>query len=194
MLASWSEMLFSNTADHTTTSASAAEVTLLAGTNMQPYIPAGFFLPNTARGRSLLIVASGVMGCNSTPTYTFQFRLSTTQGSSTLSGTLIGQTAALACTGTLADKAFEAYLRVTCNIPGMGTTNCTLNCDGFIKAPGILASPFEYPISLGTPPSATWTATIDGALNQYLNFSVTPSASHASNILTCKRLWMMALN
>ncbi len=187
MYASWTELLYRNTADFTALDTFTAEASLLAGTNLLPVIPAFFF--NQPAGRALKIMARGVLSSTGTPTYTFQARLGTTAGSAYLSGTSVGVSAALTTASGASAKQWRLEIDLICTIPGNGTTTCTIAGAGQISSSG-LASPFIYPM----PDSATWTYTLDGGLNQFLNLSVTCSASDAANTIRCKQLLCLALN
>lgn len=190
----WAKTLFQNQAGFTAFNTSAAEGSLLAGTNQQPVIPATFFDGNEAFGRTLLIEAEGVMGTTSTPTIIFQLRLGTTAGSTFLSGTSVGVTAAITTASGVSNKYWYLRATLTCFTPGIGTGNTTLSGAGYVTSPGAFASPFTYAIEPTTPDTATWTSVIDNSLTQYMNLSVTWSASSASNTITCKRLTVLALN
>lgn len=189
-----SELLFANRADFTPLASFTSEASLLAGTNQQPVIPALFFNDNKGFGRSISFMARGVLGSTSTPTYTFQARLGTTAGSAYLGGTSVGVSAAITTASGVTNKWWELRLDLTCYTPGIGTNNTTLSGAGYVRSPGGFASPFGYAIEPTTPDTATWTATIDSALTQYFNLSVTCSASSASNTITCKQLWVHGWN
>lgn len=188
------EQMFVNTADYTAFNTSSAEGSLLAGTNEQPIIPATFFFNKQGRHRCIRLIASGVLGTTSTPTIIFQVRAGTTSGSSFLSGTSLGVSAAITTASGVTNQAWELVLDLQCNTTGIGTGNTTLSGAGWVNSPGGFASPFSYALEPTTPPTATWTATIDNSLTYYLNLSVTWSASSASNTITCKKLWLLGLN
>ncbi len=190
----WAETIFVNRADHSAVASFTSEASLLSGTNQQPVFPALFFNGRQGVGRSVRIIGKGVLSSTSTPTYTFSFRLGTTAGSSYLSGTAVGVTAAITTASSITNKYFEFQLDLTCYTPGIGSGNTTLSGAGYIMSPGGFASPFIYPIEPTTPDTATWTATIDAASTQYLNCSVACSASSASNTITLKQLLVLGLN
>jgi hypothetical protein len=193
----WTELFFCETADHTALASSAAEGSLLAGTNLQPVIPANFFAPGgsgAGRLRAIRIEAAGILGTTGTPTITFQLRSGTTQGSSDLSGASIGVSAAITTGSGVSNKQWGLVMDLSCRTAGMGTNNTTLSGSGWVWSPTGFASPFWYPLQITTPDTATWTATINGALTQYLNLSATWSASSASNTATCKLLRVSGLN
>lgn len=188
------EQIYQNATDFTAVASTASEASLLSGVNEQPILPATFFLNPQATRRSISILGRGVFGTTGTPTITFQFRLGTTSGSSFLSGTSVGVTAAITTASGVTNKFFEFRLDLTCRTPGVGTGNTTLFGAGYVASYSGFGSPFFYPIEPSTPDTATWTSTVDGALTQYLNCSVTWSASSASNSITLKDLKMFGNN
>lgn len=184
----WAERIFSNRADYTAFNTSSSEGSLLSGLNVQPVLPALFFDGNRGFGRGVSFQAQGVLGTTSTPTITWQTRLGTTSGSSFLSGTSCGVSAAITTASGVTNKWWLTRLDLTCNTPGIGSGNCTLSGAGYTTSPGGYASPFTYPLEPTTPDTATWTITIDDSVTQYFNLSVTWSASSSSNTATCKQL------
>lgn len=189
----WASMYYANRADFTALSSFTSEASLLQGQNQQPYIPAGFFDGPRGFGRTLTFQASGVFSTTGTPTYTFQTRLSTTVGATTLSGSSIGVSAAITTGSGVTDKMWTLELNLTCNTPGQGTGNTTLNAFGWVRSGGF-AAPYEYPLEVTTPDTATWTQTLDATLTYYFNLSVTCSASSASNAIRCKSLRAFSWN
>jgi hypothetical protein len=191
----WTECIFANRADFTAYAPNnTSEGSLLAGVNEQPVIPALFFDGTKAFGRTISILARGVLGTSGTPTITFQARLGTTSGSSSLSGTSVGVSAAITTASGVTNKYWELRLDLTCDTPGIGSGNTTLSGAGYVMSPGGFASPFIYPLEPTTPDTATWTATIDNSVTQYLNLSCTFGTANASNTITLKQLLMMGLN
>ncbi len=192
--ASWSDLSFVNTADYGAYASSSSEGTLLGTVNDQPIIPALFFFNRFGKGRTIKIEASGVLSTTGTPTIIFQLRMGTTSGSATLTGASIGVTQAITTSSGVTNKRWALEATITCYTPGVGTGNTTLSGSGEVRSPGGFASPFNYPVEITTPDTATWTQTIDCSLQQYINLSATWSASSSSNTITCKQLLMHALN
>ena len=189
----WTELLYANTSDFGAYASSAVEGSLLTpGPKTQPVIPATYF--EKTIGRSISIVARGVLSVTGTPTIIFQARLGTTQGSTFLSGTSVGVSAAITTIVGVTNKWWELRLDLTCDTIGQGTGNTILSGSGYVASPGGFASPFVYPLEPTTPDTATWTATIDDAITQYLNLSATWSANSASNTITVKQLLAYGLN
>ena len=189
MKAEWTRPLFQSVADHTAHASSASEGSLLAGTNLQPVLPA-FFWGTQDRGKSLHVRAAGVFSTTGTPTLTFQLRLGPTAGSAYLSGTSIGVSAAITTSSGVTNKPWFLEYHVVGRTPGIGTTNATLSGYGLIWSGGGFASPFFYHF----PDGATWTYTLDGGLTQYFQISCTWSASSASNTITLKDLEVLESN
>ena len=196
MKASWTDLLYTNVADFTALSSFTSEASLLAGPNQQPVFIGNTVWANSQDvGKVIRIEAEGIVGSTGTPTYTFQLRLDDTQGSSDLSGASIGVSAAITTQSGVSTQWWNLVLDLTCTVAGQGANNVTLKCSGSVRSPGGFAAPYEYSLAPTTPPTGTWTAaTINGALSQYLNLSVTCSANSASNAITCKKLQVSVLN
>lgn len=184
----FNETFFCNEGDHTALASSAAEGSLLAGTNKQPVIPAAHFLFQGGAFRGITLEASGVFSNTATPTLIFQVRLGETAGSSYLSGTSVGVSTAITTTSGVTNVYWYLRLDLICTVRGIGTGNTTLSGAGYVMSPAGFASPFIYPLEPTTPNTATWTSTINGAVTQYVNLSATWSASSSSNTITCKQL------
>ena len=190
----WTECMWINSADYSAFASSSSEGSLLAGVNDQPYLNPPLLLNRLGKGRAFSLFAKGVFSTTSTPTIIFQLRLGTTSGSAYLSGTSIGVTAAITTQSGVTNKYWDLRFDFGVYTPGIGSTNCTLSGAGFVASPGGFASPFIYALEPTTPDTATWTSTIDGSLTQYLNLSVTWSASSSSNTITAKQLALLGLN
>lgn len=184
----YDETFFVNEADHTAHSNSASETSLLAGTNKQPIIPANWLLQQSGAFRGVSITARGVLSTTSTPTIVFQVRFGETAGATFLSGTSVAVSAAITTASGITNALWELRLDLICTVRGIGTNNATLSGAGLVSSPTGFASPFVYQLTPTTPPTATWTSTINAAVTQYLNLSATWSAASASNTITCKQL------
>lgn len=189
----WTECFFVNRSDGSAVASTASETSLLGGLNDQPIIPATFFDGNKV-GKAIYLRAAGVFSNTGTPTLIFQVRSGTTVGSSSLTGASVGVSAAITTASGITNQYWELELWLKQTTPGFGTNNCTLAGAGKVVSPGGFASPFTYAIEPTTPATATWTQTIDASLTQYLNLSVTWSASSASNTITLKDLYCLGLN
>ncbi len=190
----WSELIWANHADATAFNTSASEGSLMTGLNDAPIIPAGYFKGPYGIGRTLGILARGIIGTTSTPTIIFQVRLGTTAGAAFLSGTSVGVSAAITTQSGVSNKWWELRLDLTCYTAGIGTGNTTLSGSGYVSSPNGFASPFVYPLEPSTPDTATWTSTIDLALTYYVNVSVTWGTSSSSNTVTLKQLYLYGQN
>ena len=188
---SFTELFFQNFADQTTLASFTSEASLLAGTNRQAPLPRGVF---GKQGKAFRITAAGVLSCTGTPTYLFTNRIGSTIGASDLTGTAVGVSAAITCQSGISNQGWSLILDIVCRTPGQGANNTTLSCFGWVKSPGGFASPFEYMLTPGGGASATWTATVNNAVDLYPNLSVTCSVSSASNTITCKEYKVEALN
>ncbi len=190
----YTDLLFANTTDFDAKASFTTDFSLLtmASSFIQPAFPANFF--NQEGGRTVRITARGILGVTGTPTWTFTNRLGTTAGSTYLSGTAVGVSAAITAASGIANKYWEMSLLIQSTVRGTGSGQCTLSCSGHIFSPGGFASPFIYALEPTTPDTATWTTTIDGSLTQYLNLSVACNANSASNTIQCKSLQVEALN
>ena len=189
----YTELLFSNYADFTAVASTAAEASLLSGVARQPYLSSGYFTDKKGLMRTIKLIARGVFSTTGTPTIIFQVRMGTTAGSSTLTGASVGVTAAITTGNNTTNGWWHLELDLTCSFPGIGTGNATLFGSGYAMSPAF-ASPFIYPLEPTTPNTATWTQTFAGELNQYINLSMTWSASSASNTITCKQLFLLGLD
>lgn len=187
-MARWLEQKFSNPADYTAKATFTAEASLLAGVKIQPYIRAHAFDSNDGYGKRYRLEASGVLGTTGTPTYIFQVRLGPTVGPASLAGASVGVSAAITTQSGVTNKPWSLRLDINVVTPGQDTGQATLSCFGWVKSPGGFAAPYEYPLEVTTPDTATWTQTRDASVDNYFNLSVTSSASDALNTLTCKML------
>lgn len=191
----WNELMFVNSADYTAFNTSSSEGSLLAGgNNEQPVIPALYFFNKQGRQRTIRLQAQGVCGSTSTPTLTWQLRFGTTSGSSYLSGSSVGVSAAITMASGVSNKYWYLQMIWTLYTTGIGSGNSTLSGAGYVMSPGAFASPFIYAMEPTTPDTATWTQTFDNSVTQYVNLSATFSASSASNTATCKSLLLEGMN
>lgn len=194
MLVGYSQCLFQNRAAHTAVASTSSEASLLAGTNNLPFIPRHYFDPTHGLGKGISLFASGVFSNTGTPTQIFQVRISTTGGSSTLSGTSLGVSAAITTGSGVTDVRWDLEMHWRLSVSGQGTGNSTLDGSGWVASPAGFASPFRYDLEATTPPTATWTTVFDNSLDQFINLSMTWSANSASNTITCKYLRLMGWN
>jgi hypothetical protein len=192
------EATFTNIADYTALASSNVEATLLTPVSpdvtRQPTFFPSFWAGNQGIGRMFTIRGGGVFSTTATPTMIFQFRLSPTVGVTTLSGASVGITAGIVTASGITNKWFWFELDMVCRISGQGASKTTLSGTGFIQSPGGFATPFLYPIEPTTPDTATWTQTVDSSVANYLNVSLTWSASSSSNTCQLKHLAVIGWN
>lgn len=179
--------LFETILNQSAFASSASEGSLISG-NSQPSIPPFTFHAANRLGKSVVLIARGVFSNTSTPTIIFQWRLGTTQGASFLSGASVGVSATITTASGVTNQWWESRLDIIAQAPGSGSGNCTLQTNGYVTSPGGFASPFIYPLLPTTPPTGTWTATIDDSVLQWVNLSVTWGTSSSSNTITLKSL------
>jgi hypothetical protein len=178
----FSELGFFDAADFTQLDTFTAEASLLAGPNRQAVVPRNYF---DRAGAAILIEAAGILSVTGTPTFLFTNRLGSVIGASDLNGTAVGVSSAVAVGSGLSNQHWYMRLLLTCRTPGQGAGNTTLNCAGFIQSAGF-ALLGANPLSPGGGNSATWTATVNNAVELYPNLSATCSASSGSNTIRCK--------
>lgn len=186
------ETLFHRVNDYTALATFTSEADLLQGQNrLRPVIPRRYF--TDVRDRLVTIRAAGVVGCTGTPTYLFTIRIGT--GTSwAATDSQVGVTVAITMQSGVSNQLWELIFNLSVTIQGFGT-NMTLAGYGWVESPGGFASPFKYEVEATTPDTATWTtASIDGALEQYVGLSVTCGTSSASNTIQCKSLTMYGEN
>lgn len=160
-----------------------SETSLFSG-NQQPIIPPTLFDQNgRGFGKSVMVKARGVISTTSTPTIIFQARLGTTAGASYLSGTSVGVSGTITTGSGISNQYWELTLYLICQSPGIGSGNCTLLCSGSVSSPLGFTGTSLAPT---TPPTGTWTATIDDSVTQYLNLSVTWGTASSSNTISMK--------
>src|SRR5438105_9123353 len=137
----YSELIYSNTADYAAYASSAVEGSLIGpGPKMQPTLPPLFFDGNKGVGRSLSIRARGILGTTGTPTIIFQARLGSTQGTTNFGGASVGVSAAITTASGVSNKWWELWLDLICDTPGQGTGNTTVTVAGGVQSPGGFAT------------------------------------------------------
>lgn len=187
MQGSYMSVRGSSLGDHTELNTFTAEASLLQGNDYQPFIPFGDMTQPFQLGRRFRFTARGTLWCTGTPTYQWTIRLSATAGSATITGQIVGITAALTCQAGISAKQWWLSFDMQVSAAGTGANQVTLINSGEIYSPGGLASPFMYAIQPTTPESDTWTtANFDGGSTYWLNLSATCSASSGSNRIKCK--------
>ncbi len=195
----WTEVFWVNAAAASAVASTASETSLLTGLADQPTIPSTFFANKPGVMRTISIVAKGVLGTTDAGTHTLLFKayLNTTQGLTNFAGTAVGVSVAIvsaAGTPLAATQQWELKLDLQCFTPGLGSGATTLSGAGWVDSPTGFATPFKYALQPSTPPTATWTSTIDAAVTQYINLSITHGASSSSNTITMKQMFVVGWN
>lgn len=173
-----SELIYSAVASSTQLNTFTAEDNLQK-TLPPPIIPAGFFINNSATGKSIRVKASGRLGTTSAPTFTWTLRLLTTTTWSA-GGIVLGTTAALTAgtTQTLAPWFLDTEITLRTLATGAASTVVT---QGEIRSPLGLASPFAGTIPANnTNPTI---ATLDNSVTYYLFLSAACGTSAAANLI-----------
>lgn len=190
MAQSFRQLIYNRYSDFAALASFTSEASLLSG-NSQPVLYHPFW-DFTQIGRQVRIYGRGVLSSSATPTYTFTVRMGSAAAS--LAGTVLGISPAITTASGITNQLFEFYLNVMLVTAGIGSGNATLTCEGMVSSPGGFASPFAYSLIPNQGALATWTATCDSSVDNFINVSVTSSASSASNTLTLKHLEVEALN
>lgn len=186
------ELIYISTSTGTAKNTFTSEVQIndTAGMGVQAHLPADFWLPNqTSIGKSIRIVARGILSSTGTPTYTFTVRSGA--AGNTSSAILLGS-AAITTGTTVTNAVWEFDGEVTLTTIGAAGTNSTVRGIGTITSGGF-ASPFFYSLYGGAATPGT-ASTLDTSITNFINFDVTCSASSASNTITLQQLMVQGLN
>lgn len=193
------ELIYSNPLAFTAKNTFTAEFQINdqgANTGPPPALPAWFFMPGQARGKTLRIVARGLqLGTGSTPpTWAITFRLNpTVTPANPPTGPIIGISPAITGT-TVASTIWEAELDVQLTIEGAPGNNSTLRGLGLWTSPQGFASPFGGSLSGGSINSAGTVATFDLSLLNTLTVGMTCGTSLAANQMQLLQLLVMGMN
>lgn len=177
------ELLYSN-ANASTNLATFTTEDNLQKTYPPVIIPAGFFLNQSATGKSIKVKASGQIGTTSAPTFTWSVRLLTSTTWSA-GGILLGASAALTAgtTQTLAPWFMDLDIVLRTLSIGGGSTVVTT---GEIRGPLALATPFAGTIPANNTSPAV--ATVDNSATYYLFLSAACGTSNAANLINLQSL------
>jgi hypothetical protein len=159
-------------------------------------LPAFFFVPGNAAGKTLRIVARGVqLGTGSTPPtwlWTFRFNPVVTPANPP-TGPIIGGGAAAVTGTTTTNSLWEAEFDVQLTIEGAAGNNSTLRGLGFVTSPRGLVSPFGQDLFGGAASPGT-VATFDLSLLNSLTVGMTCGTSLGANQMQLLDLLVMSLN
>lgn len=186
------ELIYVNTASGTAKASFTSEVQIndVAGMGEQASLPP-FFFGNQPYGigKTIKILARGILSSTATPTYTFTVRLGA--AGSTTAAIVLGSAAITTGSG-VTNQLFEFQGDIVMRAIGAAGNNSTVQGLGTLVSPG-LASPFEYALFGGAASPGT-VATVDNTIANYINFNVACSASSASNSITLLQLQVMGAN
>ena len=185
------ELVYSSTAVGATLNTFTTEVQAnTTGTmGVQAHIPPDFFAPNnTQTGRTIRIVARGILSSTATPTYTFTVRAG---ASGNITSAILLGSAALTTGSTVTNQYWELQGDVTLTAIGAAGTNSTVRGIGSLISPGLAAT--INPVYGGAASPGT-VATLDTSVTNYINFNIACSASSASNTITLQQLLVFGLN
>lgn len=190
------ELIYASGASATAKASFTSEVTInnTGGMAVQARIPNDFWAPNRAQsavGRTLRIVARGIISSTGTPDYTFTVR-GGTAGSTT--GPILLGSAALTTASGISGVPFVFEGDVTLEAigaPGASTIRGvgTLLTDGYSAA----TTTRMYVLFGGATTPGT-VATFDATTSHFINFNITCSASSASNTITLQQFLVYGLN
>jgi hypothetical protein len=185
------DCIYANIATGTAKASFTSEVAINDTTGMGPVamIQPNFFLPVYGIGKTLHIVARGILSSTGTPTYTFSLRLGA--AASTTAAIVLGS-AALTTGSGVSNQPWEFQGDITMRALGAAGANSTVQGTGLFTSPG-LAAPYTYALYGGAASPGT-VATVDTSIANYFNFNVTCSASSASNTITLQHLIIIARN
>lgn len=188
------ELLYQNTASGTAKASFTTEATPIlndeAGMGHQAKLPAGFFLPGRI-GQGVKIVARGIASTTGTPTYQFLIRL----GATGTGGTLVWEAPAATTLTGIANKGWQ----IECDL--ILRTNATVGANSTVQGIGYFqgdASAWAATSSQlmgwanNTQPGTI--ATLNTAIDNYINVNVICSASSASNSVQLLQLLVYGLN
>jgi hypothetical protein len=197
----YTELIYSNPLAFTAKNTFTAEFQINdqgANTGPPPALPAWYFLPSGARGKTLRIVARGIqLGTGSTPpTWILTFRLNpVVTPANPPTGPIIGALpGATTMTGTTtANTLWEAELDVQLTLEGAPGNNSTLRGLGMWSSPRGFTSPFFAELFGGGASPGT-VATFDLSLLNTLTVGMTCGTSLAANQMQLLQLLVMGLN
>lgn len=187
------ELIYSSVAAGTAknTFTSEAQINDTAGMGVQAHLPADFWQPTKhSNGQAIRIVAHGILGTTSAPTFTWTVRSGAAGSTST--AILLGTAATTAAT-TVSNKGWEFEGDVVMETIGAAGTNSTVRGAGMLTSPAGLASPFAAELWGGGAQPGTAT-TVDTSIVNYINFNAACGTSNASNTITLLQLLVYGLN
>lgn len=184
------ELIYANTTSGTAknTFTSEANINDTAGMGERANIPPYFFMNPYGVGRTLHIIARGILSSTVTPNYTITIRLGAT--GSTTAAIILG-TAAVATISGAANRVWELDGHVVMRAVGTAGANSTVQGLGTLRSAGlavVVADAFAGAASPGT------VATVDNSITNFINVNATCSASSASNQIQLLQLLVFGCN
>lgn len=186
-----SELIYSSTAVGATlnTFTTETQANTTAAMGVQAHLPPDFFAPNNVQtGRTLRIVARGILSSTATPTYTFTVRAG---ASGNITSAILLGSAALTTGSSVTNQFWELQGDVTLTAIGAAGTNSTVRGIGSVLSSGLAT--VVNPVYGGAASPGT-VATLDTSVTNYINFNIACSASSASNTITLQQLLIFGLN
>lgn len=194
----YAEVIYSNPLAFTAKNTFTTEFMIndTTGGGPPPAIPAWFFMPGQARGKSLRVVARGLqLGTASTPpTWTLTLRLNPVVTPAVPpTGPIVGISTAITGT-TTTNTLWEVELDVQLTLEGAPGNNSTLRGLGAWRSPQGFVSPFESMLYGGSINSVGTVATFDLSLLNTLTVGMTCGTSLAANQMQLLQLVVLGLN
>lgn len=191
------ELIYASDAAATAKASFTSEVTInnTGGMSVQAKLPNNFWQPNRAQsavGRTVRIVARGIVSSTGTPSYTFTVR-GGTAGSTT--GPVLLDSGALATASGVSNVPWVFEGDVTLESIGSAGPNSTIRGVGTLLTDGYSAATTTrmYPLYGGSASPGTVT-TFDTTTEHYINFNITCTANSGSNTITLLQLFVYGLN
>lgn len=187
------ELIYANVASGTAKNTFTTEVPIndTAGMGERANIPPYFWAPSPyGVGKSLHIIARGIVSSTATPTYTFTLRLGTS--GSTTAAIALGSGAIAAQSG-ITNQLWEFEGTIVMRTVGAAGANSTVQGLGLVSSPGGFTAGANMAL-FGNAAQPGTVATVDVSIINYINFNVACSASSASNSITLLQLLVFGLN
>lgn len=186
------ELIYQNIASGTAKNTFTAEAVIndTAGMGAQAQIPPYFFAPTPyGLGKSLYILATGILSTTGAPTFTWTIRL----GASGTAGPIVLGSTALTAATTITNKQWTVEGLITLRTLGAAGANSTVMGTGSVFSVGGLASPFGGELWGGAAQPGT-VATVDISITNFINFNMACGTSSASNSVQLLSLSVWGLN
>lgn len=191
------ELIYASNGAATAKDTFTTEVTInnSGGMSVQALIPNTFWQPNGSQsgvGRTIRIVARGIVSSTGTPSYTWTVRGGS--AGSTTGPILLGSSAVATATG-ISGVLWTLEGDVTLESIGAPGANSTIRGVGTLTADGYTATTTTRALPLfGGAASPGTVATFDTTVSHYINLNITCSASSGSNTITLLQLLVYGLN